>query len=113
MKEIGSEAEVDRALQEADDPQSVLWRGRATHINNLTRQLKDAKKMLASKQGAHAGNQVVKRDPYPVKLPLSPRSKSFGREVEIRRKKMEQYYSFKHQIYFVLNVKRLKVEKFE
>ena len=45
MKEIGSEAEVDKALQEADDPQSVLWRGRATHINNLTRQLKDAKEM--------------------------------------------------------------------
>jgi len=43
LKELGSEEMVDRALAVADDPTDVQWRGRATQITQLQRQVKELK----------------------------------------------------------------------
>lgn len=41
MKELGSEAELEKALSVADDPFATAWRGRAAQVSMLQRQVKD------------------------------------------------------------------------
>ena len=40
VKELGSEAEVEKALSVADDPFATAWRGRAAEVSSLKRQVR-------------------------------------------------------------------------
>lgn len=46
LKELGSDEMAERALAVADDPTDVQWRGRATQITQLQRQVKELKEQL-------------------------------------------------------------------
>lgn len=46
LKELGSEAELEKAFSVADDPASTAWRGRAAQLQALQRQVKDLREQL-------------------------------------------------------------------
>jgi len=46
LKEVGSEDCVERALLVADDPSDAQWKGRATQIAQLQRQVRDMKEQI-------------------------------------------------------------------
>merc|ERR1719454_740102 len=47
VKELGSEADVEKAIATADDPHATGWRGRAAQVSALSRQVKDLREQLA------------------------------------------------------------------
>merc|ERR1712186_231217 len=55
LKELGSEEQLEKALGAADDPHDLQWKGRASQVSQLQRQVRDLKDQLRRHGNGAAG----------------------------------------------------------
>eukprot|EP00930_Biecheleria_cincta_P072452 TRINITY_DN5984_c0_g4_i1.p1 TRINITY_DN5984_c0_g4~~TRINITY_DN5984_c0_g4_i1.p1 ORF type:complete len:531 (-),score=136.74 TRINITY_DN5984_c0_g4_i1:214-1806(-) len=89
IKELGSEENIEKALSVADDPNAIQWKGRASQIAQLQRQLKDLK---TSGGGAAPGELAQEPSPAPVASATASAvaNKAVAQAAEKRREEFER-----------------------
>jgi len=59
VKELGSEDVIEKALAQADDPSAQSWKGRAAHVAQLQRQVKELKEAMRVSRGKEEEDAVA------------------------------------------------------